>query len=78
MSLNKIEKWVKERMKDAEPGHDWSHVLRVKRNALAIIENEDANKEVVELAAVLHDAADSKFFDETKALDEIKRKRSRS
>ncbi|MFT4779359.1 MAG: hypothetical protein ACJAU0_001951 [Flavobacteriales bacterium] len=44
-------------------GHDWWHIHRVRNNAMAIADNEEANLEVVELAALLHDIADHKFHD---------------
>ncbi len=52
---------VKEALRDAEAGHDWFHIERVWRNALCIHEREGGNKLVIELAALLHDIADSKF-----------------
>jgi uncharacterized protein len=42
-------------------GHDWWHIDRVRRLALAIGEQEGADPLVVELAALLHDIADWKF-----------------
>jgi uncharacterized protein len=42
-------------------GHDWHHVQRVRRTALAIAREERADLFVVELAALLHDVADWKF-----------------
>src|SRR5262245_64994571 len=42
-------------------GHDWHHIERVRRAALAIGREEQANLFVVELAALLHDVADWKF-----------------
>jgi len=44
-------------------GHDWWHIHRVRNNAMAIADHEQANLEVVELAALLHDIADHKFHD---------------
>lgn len=52
---------VEEALRDAEAGHDWFHIERVWRNALYIHEREGGNKLVIELAALLHDIADSKF-----------------
>ncbi|MFN6377763.1 MAG: HD domain-containing protein [Flavobacteriales bacterium] len=52
---------VKEALRDAEAGHDWFHIERVRRNALHIHQHEGGNKLVIELAALLHDIADSKF-----------------
>jgi uncharacterized protein len=42
-------------------GHDWFHIERVRRTALAIGREEGADLTVVELAALLHDVADWKF-----------------
>jgi uncharacterized protein len=42
-------------------GHDWFHVERVRRTALAIAREEEADLFIVELAALLHDVADWKF-----------------
>jgi uncharacterized protein len=42
-------------------GHDWFHIHRVRRMALAIGREEGADLFVVELAALLHDLADWKF-----------------
>jgi uncharacterized protein len=42
-------------------GHDWLHIERVRRTALAIGREEGADLVVVELAALLHDVADWKF-----------------
>ena len=44
-----------------DPGHDWSHVSRVRKMALYIARKERANLFIVELAALLHDVADHKF-----------------
>ena len=44
-------------------GHDAAHSLRVYRNAMKIAETEpEADKEIVALAALLHDADDHKLF----------------
>ncbi len=53
--------FVKEQLKEAEGGHDWFHIERVWKNTLLILENENANRLICELAALLHDVADSKF-----------------
>ena len=59
--------FVQHELNDAEGGHDWFHVQRVYKNALLISENENVNKTIVALGALLHDIADSKFHngDET-------------
>ena len=63
---NTIE-FVKNHLKDAEGGHDWFHIERVLNNSRLIAQGENANLTIVELGALLHDIADSKFHggDET-------------
>jgi uncharacterized protein len=65
--VNKTILFVKEKLENAEGGHDWFHIERVYKNALSIAENEVCDDTVVKLAALLHDIADSKFHngDET-------------
>ena len=55
--------FVKKTLNGAESGHDWWHIQRVWNNALIILEDEPANQFIIELAALLHDIADSKFHD---------------
>ena len=59
--------FVKETLKNAEGGHDWFHIERVYKNALLIAKKENVDLFTVQLAALLHDIADSKFHkgDET-------------
>ena len=42
-------------------GHDWWHIERVRRVALTIAREEQADLFIVEVAALLHDVADWKF-----------------
>ncbi|MDK2771791.1 MAG: HD domain-containing protein [Flavobacterium sp.] len=67
MILSRTIQFVKQTLEHAEGGHDWFHIERVYRNSVKIAENEDCNLLVVQLAALLHDIADSKFHngDET-------------
>jgi uncharacterized protein len=53
--------FVKEKLQNAEAGHDWFHMERVYKNALLIASNEDCDLTIVKLGALLHDIADSKF-----------------
>ncbi len=53
--------FVKEQLKGAEGGHDWFHIERVYKNALHIAGETPCNLLVVQLGALLHDIADSKF-----------------
>jgi uncharacterized protein len=61
--INKTIIFVKQTLKSAEGGHDWFHTQRVYNNALRIAEGEKVNVFVVSLGALLHDIADSKFYD---------------
>lgn len=54
-------RFVKQQLENAEGGHDWFHIERVYKNALLIAKEEKCDLEVVKLAALLHDIADSKF-----------------
>ncbi len=54
-------KFVRDTLAGAEAGHDWWHIHRVYNNARLISETEEADNLVVQLAALLHDIADSKF-----------------
>jgi uncharacterized protein len=53
--------FVKDQLKNAEGGHDWFHIERVYKNTLLIAQTERCNMNVVQLGALLHDIADSKF-----------------
>lgn len=55
--------FVKETLQNAEGGHDWFHIQRVVKNANEIAVGEEVDHFVVELGALLHDIADSKFHD---------------
>ena len=61
--IGKTISFVKEKLANAEGGHDWFHVERVYRNAILISKNEVCNTAIVQLGALLHDIADSKFHD---------------
>ena len=59
--------FVKQTLENAESGHDFYHIERVYKNAQLIAASETCDLLVVQLAALLHDIADSKFHngDET-------------
>lgn len=61
--INNTITFVKETLKGAEGGHDFFHVERVYKNSLLIAKNEKVDEFVVALGALLHDIADSKFYD---------------
>ena len=59
--IDKTILFVKTTLAQAEGGHDWFHIERVYKNALLIAESEKCDVEIVQLGALLHDIADSKF-----------------
>ncbi|HKL17303.1 MAG TPA: HD domain-containing protein [Patescibacteria group bacterium] len=61
--IQKTIDFVKEVLSDAEGGHDWWHISRVWKLSNHIAQTEDVDNFVVELGALLHDIADSKFHD---------------
>jgi len=62
--INKTADFVKQTLMHAEGGHDWWHIYRVWKNAEHIAREEGTvDTLVVELGALLHDIADSKFHD---------------
>ncbi len=65
--IEKTITFVKEQLSNAEGGHDWFHIQRVLNNAMLIAKSEEVDVFIVQLGALLHDIADSKFHngDET-------------
>ena len=65
--IENTKSFVKEKLHNAEGGHDWFHIQRVFINAKLIAETENADNFVIKLGALLHDIADSKYHngDET-------------
>lgn len=61
--IDKTISFVKEKLENAEGGHDWFHIERVYKNSLLIAKDEECDLTVVQLGALLHDIADSKFHD---------------
>ena len=61
--VNKTILFVKDKLENAEGGHDWFHIERVYKNAILISKAEVCDPTIVRLAALLHDIADSKFHD---------------
>jgi uncharacterized protein len=61
--LDRTSAFVRERCEGESSGHDWWHIDRVCRTAVAIGREERVDLYVVELAALLHDVADWKFHD---------------
>ncbi len=61
--IKNTEIFVKKKLENIESGHDWFHILRVWNNAKLIARGEKVDMFIVELSALLHDIADSKFND---------------
>jgi len=59
--IQKTIDFVKEALSDAEGGHDWWHIYRVWKLSKHIAQTENVDNFVIELGALLHDIADSKF-----------------
>src|SRR5690606_24083708 len=61
--IDKTADFVRQQLTDAEAGHDWWHILRVWNTVKTLLKHEKADRTTCELAALLHDIADSKFHD---------------
>ncbi len=59
--LDEAEQFVRAELERDSSGHDWWHIVRVRRLACTIAEAEDADVFICELAALLHDIADEKI-----------------
>ena len=59
--IQKTADFIKREFSDDSSGHDWWHIHRVWKNAIAICEIEKADSFLVQLAALLHDLDDWKF-----------------
>jgi uncharacterized protein len=60
--ISLTEEFVRQNMEGYDSGHDWWHIVRVRKLAKFINENEIlADPFTVDITALLHDTADSKF-----------------
>lgn len=70
--IRRAEEFAKIKMQDFDGGHDWQHILRVRALAGYINEQEKmADPFLLDIAAILHDAADSKFNNKADRYAEI-------
>ncbi len=67
--LKKTENWVKAKLENDSSGHDWWHIVRVRNMAKAIAQKENADLFICQMAALLHDMADSKLNDDPQKAD---------
>ena len=65
--INQALEYVKKMFENEYSGHDYYHTLRVFKMATHIAEKENADLEIVQLAALLHDVDDFKLSPETYA-----------
>jgi uncharacterized protein len=59
--IQKTAAYIKAEFSGDSSGHDWWHIYRVWKTALAICQREKADAFIVQLAALLHDLDDWKF-----------------
>lgn len=64
--LRSAEKWVKSQL-GPEGSHDWWHVWRVQRMALRLARGRRVDRQVLRLAALLHDVKDWKHSGDAEA-----------
>ena len=60
--IDKVKQAVKNLLSGVGFDHGFEHVMRVYDNAMKICDKEDADREIVGLAALLHDVDDYKVF----------------
>jgi uncharacterized protein len=59
--ITNVEKFVKDIFSNDYSGHDWHHIDRVRNLALYIQLKEGGNRDLIELASLLHDISDYKL-----------------
>lgn len=60
-TISLIEDYVKISTQHYDASHDWHHICRVRKNALFLQETEGGNRDLIEVAALLHDVEDRKY-----------------
>ncbi|MCZ8532451.1 HD domain-containing protein [Psychrobacillus psychrodurans] len=69
--IEQCENLVKEVYRHFDASHDFQHIERVRKNAFDIADTEtSANREIIELAVLLHDVSDPKYSTEEKREEE--------
>lgn len=62
--INQLKEAVQEIYDQFDASHDFQHIERVLQNAESILETEqEANREIVRIAVLLHDVSDKKYTD---------------
>lgn len=60
--IQKVKDYIKKTLRNEPTGHDWWHAWRVWNMAKEIVKKEGGDLFIIELAALLHDIADWKFY----------------
>ncbi len=60
--VNETINYLKTKFSDEFSGHDIWHLLRVRNNAIKIQKHEGGDLFIIEVASLLHDIADAKFY----------------
>jgi uncharacterized protein len=63
--VQKTEDYIKQEFSQELAAHDWFHIQRVCRQALAIAKKEGGDKFIIKMVALLHDLDDFKFNDDS-------------
>lgn len=64
--LKDTESYIQKYFENEGSGHDWWHIYRVRNLALKIAETEGGDKNIIEMAALLHDLDDWKLNGDAK------------
>ncbi|MFN5149592.1 MAG: HD domain-containing protein [Flavobacteriia bacterium] len=59
--IERIQSYVQKQFEHEATGHDWFHIDRVHKMACFIQDKEGGNREIIEIAALLHDISDHKL-----------------
>lgn len=71
--INETIQFVKEKLQGDSSGHDWWHIYRVRNLSKKLQSTEGGDLFIIELASLLHDVADWKFYkNENEGLNVIK------
>ncbi|WP_088006302.1 HD domain-containing protein [Indiicoccus explosivorum] len=62
--LMQCEQLVRRIYDSFDASHDWQHIERVRHNAWALLEKEEGDPFIIELAVLLHDVSDKKYVKE--------------
>ncbi len=70
--IERAKSFIKKAFLNTDKAHDYQHSLRVYQNAVTILDESDnnANREIVLLSALLHDVEDKKIFADSNLLDQ--------